>query len=875
MAVKARLLVALAVLSITGWTAETRAESLQIVYGAPQPRIVNGLFTSLFPSTGALMDGSNPDTAGMICSGTLIGCQTFLTAGHCVAGNLNPSSYGVFFQHAGFFTVSSVALHPSYGFPVADVAVLQLSIPVNGIAPTGINTTGTPVSGTFGTIAGFGRSGGGSSNTDYGLKRFGAVTTATCSGGISNTTSVCWDFTNPVGSPGTDSNTCNGDSGGPLFVDFGAGDVVAGITSGGSSSTCLPNDQSFDANVYFYRSYIQAQGGADLNNTSCGSLPQAGGPGTSILAAVGTLSSSQPQALYDFQVPAGTTVLRVAMNAIDDGSDFDLYVRFASPPTTSTYDCRRFGSNQYGMCEFSSPTPGTWYILINRYSGAGTFQVTGTTFGLAGPTPTATHTPPSTPTPTATHTATATSPPTSTNTPTRSLTSTPTSTPTLTFTHTPTATATPIPTGTPTASDTPSPTHTPVPTDTPSRTATPSPTDTVVPTDTPTATGTAAATGTATAAATYTPTAVPPSSTATRTPTPSATASGTATATQTASFSATPTATPPPPATPTFTATAAAPDPHLAYRITASDVSGANSLPKPWALSLDDTALLNVAADDPENYEVLKERGLLNPGAENEADAPAFPARHYLRYRLKEAREGIAALVNGSAPPAVRHLARRWEVSNSLGTLVVRSTKVSALLLPGAASGVGPMSPPPDATHYKCYQVQTLWQADSDQAPAGVFRKDLQIYLADAFADCSLNAAGAASFAGTAVEGKCLLDLVKPVELCNPAIKSPVEPPRTSAATISGSTPGSAESLVCYRARLARRFTSAEAALLAGAPAGARVSPKQSKHVRRRLPDGTQIFTAPGNQFPAPTQVDTIRPELVCLPSAVVAAGTP
>src|SRR5262245_60372372 len=83
-----------------------------------RPRIVNGLYTSLYPTTGALLDSADFSTASMICSGTLIGCQTFLTAGHCVEAALDPSLYSVFFQHAGFFHVSSIALHPSYNFPV-------------------------------------------------------------------------------------------------------------------------------------------------------------------------------------------------------------------------------------------------------------------------------------------------------------------------------------------------------------------------------------------------------------------------------------------------------------------------------------------------------------------------------------------------------------------------------------------------------------------------------------------------------------------------------------------------------------------------------------------------------------------------------------
>ena len=167
-----------------------------------RPHIVNGVATQQFPSVGALLWGSDVDTASMICSGTLIGCQTFLTAGHCVEDDLDPSSYFVYLQHAGLFAVTSVTLHRDYEFPVGDVAVLRLATPVTGIAPTRIDTVGTFGDGSPAIIAGFGNTGGG--NDDYGLKRAGAITIAACSTGISDTTSVCWNFDAPLGPAGTD-----------------------------------------------------------------------------------------------------------------------------------------------------------------------------------------------------------------------------------------------------------------------------------------------------------------------------------------------------------------------------------------------------------------------------------------------------------------------------------------------------------------------------------------------------------------------------------------------------------------------------------------------------------------------------------------------
>ncbi|MEE8558788.1 MAG: trypsin-like serine protease, partial [Myxococcota bacterium] len=359
--------------------------------GELESRIVNGVFEFGEAATGALIFGSDPEQGFQFCSGTLIGCETFLTAAHCVcdldgpaclgANAPDPSDYSIFLQHAGFFDVTSISLRSDYDFPTADVAVLKLGSPVSGVPPVPINMTASPAFGTPGTIVGFGTSGG---DSDSGLKRSGAVTTAACSTEISNVTSVCWEFLSPLGPPGLDSNTCSGDSGGPLFVDLGSGTVVAGVTSGGTSASCLPTDQSFDANVYHYRSWIQMQAGNDLFSARCGDLGQVGTPDVQVQNLLGALGEGVTEETHSFTVPTGTTELRVTMNAHDDGSaDFDLYVSRGSAPTTDDFDCRLFGFGQFGMCAFESPSPDEWFVLVNQFRGSGSYQVTATLFRSA------------------------------------------------------------------------------------------------------------------------------------------------------------------------------------------------------------------------------------------------------------------------------------------------------------------------------------------------------------------------------------------------------------------------------------------------------------------------------------------------------------
>ncbi len=351
------------------------------------PRIVNGLGTHDFPTTGALLysTASDATAAQMVCSGTLIGCRTFLTASHCVVDDPDPSHYFVYLQHAGVVPAAQVTLHPNYTpatFPIYDVAVIKLSAQVTGITPTAVNQTDpTPFIPAQGLIAGFGQTGG--SAGDFGLKRYGQVVTADCqpNSGGTNAELVCWDFAEPVGPPGDDSNTCNGDSGGPLFLDLGAGEVVAGVTSGGVLGDCGPGDHSFDANVYAWRSFILGQLGSD-STSACGGLPPVGDAQTNVVGHDGHLGTANTSDQHSFVLSSGVNLLRVTLNATDNGTfDANLYVRAGAPASPSAYDCKADGPGVYGGCEFVQPAAGPWYALVDRAAGSGDYQLTITVFG--------------------------------------------------------------------------------------------------------------------------------------------------------------------------------------------------------------------------------------------------------------------------------------------------------------------------------------------------------------------------------------------------------------------------------------------------------------------------------------------------------------
>ena len=322
-------------------------------------------------------------------------------------------------------------------------------------------------------------------------------------------------------------------------------------------------------------------------------------------------------------------------------------------------------------------------------------------------------------------------------------------------------------------------------------------------------------------------------------------------------------------------------DPYTSYkgRAPRRDAFGQNldsALPKPWVIKINDFHLPDTDADDPENFEVKKPKALLSPALKGTTVVLEDPTLNYIYYQMKSGKEGAGALLaNGRFPKPAKHIDRVWALDNDLGTINVASKKVRALLLPSSADEDTPPTAPGAKTHFACYQIKETKDI-TDQTPdggrgTGKFRRDLQIFIADEFDDCAVDAGGNPSFDGSPVEGRCLVDLKRVKEFCSPIQKSVVDPGRETAADFQGTTATQTDvGLLCYQARLASKFTSASAASLAGVSVGDRIKPKQSKHTKRRFRDGNPVFTAPGNSFDAPEVMETTKLDLVCLPTEVV-----
>lgn len=91
---------------------------------------------------------------------------------------------------------------------------------------------------------------------------------------------------------------------------------------------------------------------------------------------VSNLAATTGDALYyTLDVPAGATDLSFNING--GSGDADMYVRFGSQPTTSTYDCRPYLSGNTETCTISNVQAGTYHVMVRAYSSFSGVNLTG------------------------------------------------------------------------------------------------------------------------------------------------------------------------------------------------------------------------------------------------------------------------------------------------------------------------------------------------------------------------------------------------------------------------------------------------------------------------------------------------------------------
>jgi Zn-dependent metalloprotease/PKD repeat protein len=105
-----------------------------------------------------------------------------------------------------------------------------------------------------------------------------------------------------------------------------------------------------------------------------------GGGGTTTtlqngVAATGVGAATGSYAKFKMDVPAGATNLKFVMSG--GTGDGDMYVKFGSAPTDTSYDCRPYLSGNAETCTIATAQAGTYYINIKAYSTFSGASLTG------------------------------------------------------------------------------------------------------------------------------------------------------------------------------------------------------------------------------------------------------------------------------------------------------------------------------------------------------------------------------------------------------------------------------------------------------------------------------------------------------------------
>ena len=106
-----------------------------------------------------------------------------------------------------------------------------------------------------------------------------------------------------------------------------------------------------------------------------GTTPPPTGTLTNGTPVTGLSGSAGTELRYTLVVPAGATGLKFVTTG--GSGDADLFVKFGSAPTTTSYDCKSEGSTNAETCNIATAQAGTYHVLVRGYSTFSGLSLTG------------------------------------------------------------------------------------------------------------------------------------------------------------------------------------------------------------------------------------------------------------------------------------------------------------------------------------------------------------------------------------------------------------------------------------------------------------------------------------------------------------------
>ncbi|MEM8836211.1 MAG: trypsin-like serine protease [Planctomycetota bacterium] len=258
-------------------------------YGPGSPEAADGVFPRIVINNAIGAQGSRDYAAPFDavvqvggCSGTLIAPNVVLSARHCGISAGTLVRFGDNSNSPDFTVTVQSSILPDGNGSLLDggdvsIHILTSSVPASVAEPMRLIDETDELEGMLCATIGFGFNGLGSSGHGFSAdgRRWGGeniidVYGSPASSGGTNIISTDFDDgsagANTISSSSStplpfEATTAPGDSGGPVLVQFGSEWVIAGVLSGGTTSTSVYGDISWWTGTALYRSAIEAAGG--------------------------------------------------------------------------------------------------------------------------------------------------------------------------------------------------------------------------------------------------------------------------------------------------------------------------------------------------------------------------------------------------------------------------------------------------------------------------------------------------------------------------------------------------------------------------------------------------------------------------------------
>ena len=144
----------------------------------------------------------------------------------------------------------------------------------------------------------------------------------------------------------------------------------------GTTSTATSPSRTYSAaGTYSVSLTVTDDDGATNTKTSSVTVGTVSNVLSNGVPVTGISGAAGSQQFWTMNVPAGATNLRFVTSG--GTGDADLYVKFGSAPTTSSYDCRSWGSTTAETCNIATAQVGTYHVLVNGYSAFSGMSLTG------------------------------------------------------------------------------------------------------------------------------------------------------------------------------------------------------------------------------------------------------------------------------------------------------------------------------------------------------------------------------------------------------------------------------------------------------------------------------------------------------------------